>query len=80
MSQEIFWLVLTVFMTSLFWLPYILNQLAVLGVLEAMRESAPVTDRLAPWAQRAKRAHANAVENLVIFAPLVIAVYALNVA
>ena len=33
---------------------------------------------MAPWAERAHRAHANAVENLVLFAPAVLAVQVLG--
>ena len=35
--------------------------------------------RLAPWAQRAKKAHYNAVENLVVFAAAVLSLNALGV-
>ncbi len=71
MKIELFWLALTVLMTALMWVPYILNALVVWGIPAAMaypEDPAP----LAEWAQRAKKAHANAVENLVLFAPAVL--------
>lgn len=32
---EFNWLIVTVFMTSLFWLPYIINRMLELGILNA---------------------------------------------
>lgn len=74
MSKEIYWLALTLLMTALFWLPYVLNRMAVRGVMGTMANPAPGDRPLAAWAERAQRAHANAVENLVLFAPAVLAV------
>ena len=73
-SGEVQWLVWSVLLTALYWVPYILNELVVAGVFGAMAHKAPWTIELGDWAQRAKRAHANQVENLVIFAPLAILV------
>ena len=73
-SGEVQWLVLSVLLTALYWVPYILNELACAGVFGAMAHKAPWTIELADWAQRAKRAHANQIENLVVFAPLAILV------
>lgn len=72
LSNEIYWLVLTTLMTSLFWIPYIINRMIELGVLNALWDRYGNTDTDKAWAQRMMDAHANAVENLVIFAPLVI--------
>lgn len=69
LSSELYWLVLTITMTALFWLPYIVNRIAELGVWATL--SIPQLQPQAPWAQRLMKAHVNAVENLVIFAPLV---------
>src|SRR5580700_8936539 len=72
MTPELFWLTLTVILTGLLWVPYILNRLLVRGLFGAManptRDAKPHT----PWATRLMFAHDNAVENLVIFAPLVL--------
>ena len=36
MTTEIYWLTLTTLMTGLFWVPYILNRIAVRGLGRAM--------------------------------------------
>lgn len=78
MSLEIHWLTLTLGLTLLFWLPYVLNRLVVRGVGGTVANPRPDDAPLAAWAQRAKAAHANAVENLAVFAPAVLAVHALG--
>jgi len=71
MKPELFWLALTATMTGLFWIPYILNRAFRRGIPAAFQtprmEEASVE---AEWAQRARRAHSNAVENLVVFTAL----------
>ena len=73
MKPELFWLALTATMTGLFWVPYILNRAIHAGfpgaLLTPTMQAAPVE---AEWALRAKRAHSNAIENLVVFATLVV--------
>jgi len=59
-------------MTAVFWVPYILNRMLELGVLSALWDPHGHTDTQRAWARRMMQAHVNAVENLVIFAPLVI--------
>ena len=78
MSQEIHWLTLTLGMTLLFWVPYVLNRIAVRGLGGTLANPSSSATPLAPWAERARAAHANAAENLVMFAPAVLAVHALN--
>ena len=74
MKPELFWLVLTATMTGALWIPYIIDRGRRNGFPRAFQtplmSQAPVE---AEWAQRAKRAHENGVENLAVFAPLVIA-------
>ena len=53
------------------WIPYILNMIGVQGLANAVGYPANPKP-LAPWAQRLKKAHYNAVENLVVFAALVL--------
>ena len=80
MTTELYWLTLTILMTALFWLPYVLDRLAVRGVVPALSDTKPETG--APhslWAQRAMRAHQNAIENLVIFAGAVMVAHALSI-
>ena len=74
MKPELFWLALTATMTGLFWLPYILDRAVRAGIpgafLTPKMTAPPVEDE---WAQRARRAHSNAVENLVVFTALIAA-------
>jgi len=73
MTTELFWMTLTILMTSLFWLAYVLNRIAVRGLIRTLDASkAEACDDLSSWAQRAAAAHRNAVENLVLFAPAVL--------
>ncbi len=72
MTMPLYWLVLTALATALMWAPYILNAMAVRGILAAMANPVPDPKPLAPWADRAKKAHANAVENLPAFAALIL--------
>jgi len=78
MTPELKWLAATAMFTGLVWLPYILALLAQMGVGKALMDAQHATALDAPWAQRAKRAHANAVENLVVFAALVLVLHAAN--
>jgi uncharacterized MAPEG superfamily protein len=77
--NELQWLAATCLMTALFWPIYVLNRMAVQGVWRTMDNPKPDDPPLAPWAERAHAAHKNAVENLVVFAPLVVAAHALGV-
>ena len=74
LTPELYWLVLTILMTGLFWIPYLLQRIREHGLWDALRDPQGVTHTDAVWAQRMRRAHANAVENLMIFAPLALAV------
>jgi len=72
MTRELFWLALTVILTGLLWVPYIINRSQVRGLTGAMANPSRNDKPHAPWATRLMFAHDNAVENLVIFAPLVL--------
>ncbi|MEJ2376265.1 MAG: MAPEG family protein [Pseudolabrys sp.] len=72
MSDELFWLTLTVILTGLMFLPYALDRIMVRGLMGAMANPSPTDTPQSAWAQRLHRAHNNAVENLVIFATLVL--------
>lgn len=71
MSPELRYLTLVAALTALLWVPYILNEIMVRGLVDALGYPANPKP-LAPWAQRLKSAHYNAVENLVVFAALVL--------
>ncbi|MGH1406949.1 MAG: MAPEG family protein [Rhodomicrobiaceae bacterium] len=75
MTPELYWLTLTALMTSLLWLPYIINRLAEMGIGQAVFNPNSDPSPNALWAKRMMCAHENAVENLVVFAPLVIVLH-----
>lgn len=78
MSAELKYLVLVATLTALTWIPYILNLIKVRGITDAVGypENPPP---MSPWAERMKAAHYNSVENLVVFAALVLTAHAVGV-
>ncbi len=72
MSRELFWLTLTTILPGLMWTPYIIDRVMVRGLMGAMDNPSPNAKPHSPWARRQMNAHDNAVENLVIFATLVL--------
>lgn len=72
LSSELYWLILTLIMTALFWMPIIVNRIREQGVWGTL--GIPRLDPDAAWAGRLMRAHVNAVENLLIFAVLILAI------
>lgn len=74
LSTEIYYLCLTLIFTSIMWVPYIINRMVEMGLWNALYNPQPDTQAGALWARRMMSAHDNAVENLIIFAPLVILV------
>jgi uncharacterized MAPEG superfamily protein len=79
MTTELYWMTLTTLMTALFWIPYVLDRLAMRGLWATVADPKPEAgEPHSLWAQRAIRAHANAIENLAIFVPAVLAVHLLN--
>lgn len=77
-SPELFWLTLAALLTALLWVPYILQLMVQMGPAGALMDAQGTHPHEAGWALRAKRAHYNAVENLVVFAPLALAVHVLG--
>ena len=78
MSTELFYLTLVTAFTSLLWLPYILDRIAVRGLTTAVGYADSPKPQ-SPWAERLMKAHANAVENLVVFAVLVLVAHAAGI-
>lgn len=72
MTEELNYLLLTGLLSILLWTPYIVNRMFLWGIggfLHNYPEGFPKTEPTPPeWAQRAKRAHLNLVENLPAFA------------
>ena len=71
MTSELMSLIWVTTLTAILWIPYTLNTIAVRGLTDAVGYPADPKP-LAGWAQKMKAAHANAVENLVVFAALVL--------
>ena len=72
LAPELYWLTLTVLMTALMWVPYVVNRVIEQGVGRVLWDPAGTTKTKVGWAERMMRAHTYAVENLVVFAPLVL--------
>lgn len=71
MTSELMSLTWVATLTALLWIPYILNMIAVRGLIDAV--GYPDNPQpLSGWAAKMKASHANAVENLVVFAVLVL--------
>ena len=71
------WVWVTI-LTALIWIPYVLDRIAVWGIADAV--GYPETPKpQSPWARRMKSAHANAIENLVVFAILVLVANAVGI-
>jgi uncharacterized MAPEG superfamily protein len=71
MTSELMSLIWVTALTAILWIPYTLNTIAVRGLMDAVGYPADPKP-IAGWAQKMKAAHANAVENLVVFAALVL--------
>ena len=78
MNTELLYLTYTAVFTGLMFLPYVLNRIMVWGLMDTVGYPA-VQKPLAPWAERLRKAHSNAVENLVVFATLLLVAYAVGV-
>ena len=78
MTREIFWLTMSVVLTGLLWVPYMVDRVRIRGLTKAMDNPSTKDKPQSTWAQRLYFAHTNAVDNLVIFAPLVLMLDALG--
>ena len=78
MKTELLYLVYVTAFTGLLWVPYILDRVATRGLLDAVGYPENPKPQ-SPWAQRLMKAHLNAVENLVVFATLVLAAVAAGI-
>jgi len=78
MKAELMYLVWVTTLTALMWIPYILDRLMVWGVMDTVGYPDNPKPQ-SPWARRMKAAHSNAIENLVIFAALVLAAQAAGI-
>lgn len=78
MTSELMSLTWVTTLTAVLWMPYILNQIAVRGLITAV--GYPENPKpLSGWATKMKAGHANAIENLAVFATLVLVANAAGV-
>lgn len=77
MTTELTYLIYAAALTTVLWMPYIVGQIALNGMLTP-RDYANPTPRPAPrWVERANRVHLNSVETL---APFAVGVFAAHLA
>ncbi len=72
MTTDLVYLALTALLTAALWIPYILGQATANGLLTPANYKDPTPRPVPLWAQRANRAHLNAVEVFAPFAALVL--------
>lgn len=78
MTVELTMLTWVAALHAIMWIPYILNAVMVRGLVAAV--GYPDDPKpLAPWAERMKKAHYNAVENIALFATLVLVANAVGI-
>lgn len=73
-QPEVFWLAFSIIAVALMWVPHILQLIFQEGLFKAVWDPNREVPHKAAWAQRARRAHGNAVENIAVFAPLTLLV------
>ncbi len=78
LSPELTYTALAAALTGSLWIPIILNRLLEMGVWKALKNPEPDVRPHANWAYRLANAHRNAIENLVVFAPLALGVHMLG--
>jgi uncharacterized MAPEG superfamily protein len=78
MTTELSSLVIITTFTAMLWAPYVTDRMFVAGIDATVGYPAEPAS-LSPWATRLRAAHSNAVENLVVFAALILAARALDV-
>src|SRR5262249_24812708 len=72
MTKELLWLKQTNILTGPMWVAYIIDRAMGRGRMGTMANPSRNAKPQSQWAQRLYFAHTNAVENLIIFAPLVL--------
>ncbi len=71
-TPELYALTIVSGATALMWVPYVTARMVTHGVMRSIGVPGAGYPVDAPWADRARRAHLNAIENLAVFAPLVL--------
>jgi uncharacterized MAPEG superfamily protein len=78
MKTDLLYLTWVTVLTGLIWIPYILDRIATWGLTDTVGYPDNPKPQ-SPWARRMMKAHRNAVENLVVFAALVLAAQAAGI-
>lgn len=78
LSSELTYTALAAALTGSLWMPIIINRLREMGAWKALKNPQPDVRPHADWAYRLAQAHRNAIENLVVFAPLAMTVHMLG--
>ena len=77
MTIELEILTLSAILTIILWIPYILARVGIAGFAATLMYKSDDTV-MPPWVVRAKRAHYNAVENLIPFAILILVAHSIG--
>jgi uncharacterized MAPEG superfamily protein len=72
LTPELYFLTITALATILMWVPYTIARILTRGLMPTLSNPDPSHKPDPAWAERARSAHANAIENFAVFAPLVI--------
>ena len=71
MEPELFYLVLSVGLCGILWVPTVIERVIRIGLTETVGNNSDTKD-LPGWVERLKRTHRNLVDNIVIFGALVL--------
>lgn len=74
LSPELYWAVLTAGLTAILWVPHVIQRILEMGLVKGFSDPTHHIATKAAWAQRAIRAHTNAIENLVVFGIFALAI------
>jgi uncharacterized MAPEG superfamily protein len=78
MKPELMYLAWVTIFTGVLWVPYVLDRVTVRGLTDTVGYPENPKPQ-SPWAQRMKAAHANATENLIVFAVLLLVANAIGI-
>lgn len=73
-AAEFWWLGLTGLLMAVTSLPYVMDRIVTAGLGPTLGNPQDNETPHSPWAKRMRAAHYNCVENVVVFAPLLVAV------
>lgn len=67
------WLAAVSILTTVMWVPHVVRRMLVLGIWPTFDNPKSGTEPTSGWAKRSAAAHNNAIANLAVFGPLVVA-------